>query len=559
MRAPTQNVDSSPRQRWIFLMVVSMGLFLIALDNSILFTALPVLREQLHATELGGLWVINIYPLMMVGLLLGTGTLGDKIGHRLLFLIGLVIFGLTSLIAAFSPTIWWLVAARAALGFGAASMLPATLALIRITFIHEREFATAIGIWGAVALVGASAGPIVGGILLHYFWWGSVFLINVPIVIIAIIATIVLAPPNIPHPEKHWDALSSFYALLALGSLVMIIKEIAAPEHHWWVLYLTIPGTLLGAYLFSRRQKLLSEPLLSFDIFANRFFSGGVIAAALSMMGVSGVELLTTQRFQLVAEYTPLQAGVLMSAFALMALPASIAGGMWLHRFGFLAIIGGGFLISGTGVGVAVWGAIHDHLGLFIVALAISGVGAGLVWSVASTAIISAAPPHRTGMAAAVENVSYEFGTLIAVAVAGSLQTFFYARAVPAGVPLDPTRGTLHPDPVIRALADAAFDQGYLRVLLVVCLFAVLGVITALICFRGNPKSIADILHASTTKKSPRAAITALHSLAATEQTATTASVPDPTATEPTTATHTTHTTQPTTTPEPLKAPHAPE
>lgn len=556
MHVPTQNVDSSPRQRWIFLMVVSMGLFLIALDNSILFTALPVLREQLHATELGGLWVINIYPLMMVGLLLGTGTLGDKIGHRLLFIIGLVIFGITSLIAAFSPTVWWLVAARAALGFGAASMLPATLALIRITFIHEREFATAIGIWGAVALVGASAGPIVGGILLHYFWWGSVFLINVPIVIIAIIATIVLAPPNIPHPEKHWDALSSFYALIALGSLVMIIKEIAAPEHHWWVLYLTIPGALIGSFLFSRRQKLLAEPLLSFDIFRNRFFSGGVIAAALSMMGVSGVELLTTQRFQLVAEYTPLQAGILMSAFALMALPASIAGGMWLHRFGFLAIIGGGFLISGTGVGVAVWGAIHDHLGLFIIALAISGVGAGLVWSVASTAIISAAPAHRTGMAAAVENVSYEFGTLIAVAVAGSLQTFFYARAVPAGVPLEPTRGTLHPDPAIRALADAAFDEGYLKVLLVVCLFAAMGVISALICFRGNPKSIADILHASATKKSPRVAIEALHK-PTTPTTPTSTKTPS-TSSNPSTPSNPNTQTTPTN-PNPEPSPHASE
>ena len=160
------NVDSTPAQRWTFLLVVSLGLLMIGVDNSILYTALPELRSQLGTTETQALWIINAYPLVLAGLLLGTGTLGDRIGHRLMFLIGLVIFGAASLAAAFAPGAWPLIAARAFLGLGAATMMPATLALIRITFSDERERNTAIGVWGSVAVVGAAATAFIGLTLL---------------------------------------------------------------------------------------------------------------------------------------------------------------------------------------------------------------------------------------------------------------------------------------------------------------------------------------------------------------------------------------------------------
>ncbi|NEE43156.1 MFS transporter, partial [Streptomyces sp. SID8455] len=214
----------SARRRWLLLAVVSAGLLLITLDNSILYAALPTLTQELGASSSEGLWIINAYPVVMAGLLLGSGTLGDRVGHRRMFLIGLVVFGAASLAAAFSATPETLIAARALLAVGAAAMMPATLALIRITFEDERERNVAIAIWGTLAIVGSALGPIISGLLLQSFWWGSVFLINVPVVVAAIVATLVLAPPNVADPGRKWDLPSSLLALVALVGLVIAIK-----------------------------------------------------------------------------------------------------------------------------------------------------------------------------------------------------------------------------------------------------------------------------------------------------------------------------------------------
>lgn len=169
MSFPSPEHNEPTAHKWLFLAVLSLGLFLVGVDNSVLYTALPALRPALAATELEGLWIINAYPLVLAGLLLGTGTLGDKIGHRRMWMVGLITFALASLAAAFSPTPLWLILARALLGFAAATLMPATLALLRTTFSDPRELATAIGIWAATASVGAAAGPVIGGFLLAHF------------------------------------------------------------------------------------------------------------------------------------------------------------------------------------------------------------------------------------------------------------------------------------------------------------------------------------------------------------------------------------------------------
>src|SRR5699024_8472293 len=223
------------RQRWTFLAIISAALFLVGADNSILYTALPELRDQLHTTPLQGLWIINAYPLVLSGLLLGTGTLGDKIGHRLMFMLGVMIFGTGSLIAAFSPTAWFLVAARGLLGIGAATMMPASLALVRITFLDARERNVAIAVWMSTAVAGAAAGPILGGLLLEFFWWGSVFLIHVPIVVVTVVDMIGVAPPNIANPAKHGDLISSLWAVFTILGDGMAIKEVVTPTRIMWV------------------------------------------------------------------------------------------------------------------------------------------------------------------------------------------------------------------------------------------------------------------------------------------------------------------------------------
>nr|WP_257139012.1 MFS transporter [Streptomyces sp. rh34] len=206
---------------------MSTGLLLITLDNSILYAALPTLMEDLGASSSEGLWIINAYPVVMAGLLLGSGTLGDRVEHRRMFLIGLAVFGTASLAAAFSTGPEALIAARAFLAVGAAAMMPATLALIRVTFDDERERNMAIAVWGTTAVVGSALGPIISGILLQHFWWGSVFIINVPVVLAAVVATLFVAPRDDPDPSKRWDPVSSLLALVALVGLVIAIKETA--------------------------------------------------------------------------------------------------------------------------------------------------------------------------------------------------------------------------------------------------------------------------------------------------------------------------------------------
>lgn len=480
----------SPRRRWGFLVLLSLGLFLVGADNSILYTALPALRDQLNTTDLQGLWIINAYPLVLCGLLLGVGTLGDRIGHRLMFTVGVSVFGIASLLAACSPSATALIAARALLGVGAATMMPATLALIRQIFTDERERNTAIGIWVSVAVVGSASGPVLGGLLLEHYSWHSVFLINVPVAVVVLVGTVLFAPANLPDPTRRWDAASSLLAMVAMVGMVMVIKELADPDRELVVFLPALVIGLVGAVAFGRRQKLLRasgrEPLLEFGVFRNAMFTGGTLAAVLAMFVMAGAEMMTTQRFQTAGGFSPLEAGLLVAAAAVPAVPTSVLGGLYLHRLGFRTLISGGFLVMATGLVVGLWAFAHAPLWVFVLCLVSLGAGAGMVMSVSSTAIIGSAPESRAGMAASVEEVSYEFGTLLAVAVLGSLMPMFYALKAPAPVAHDVDHGVGHP--VYGADAVAAYDSAYQYVLLIACAVAVVAAIVTARCFAGNPK-----------------------------------------------------------------------
>ncbi|MGA5089212.1 MFS transporter [Streptomyces pseudogriseolus] len=487
----------STKRRWLLLAVVSAGLLLITLDNSILYAALPTLVEDLGASSSESLWIINAYPVVMAGLLLGSGTLGDRVGHRRMFLIGLVVFGIASLAAAFSSNPEALIAARAFLAVGAAAMMPATLALIRVTFDDERERNIAIAVWGSLAIVGSGLGPIVSGILLNSFWWGSVFLINVPVVIAAIIATLVLAPSNDADPSKRWDLVSSLLALVALVGLVIAIKETAKSGPLSLLVAAAVPATAVGGWAFVRRQRRLPYPLLDFAIFRNPAFLSGVLAAGLSMFAIAGVQLVTTQRYQLVEGFTPLRAGLLVAAVALGALPTAMVGGAVLHKVGLLPIVAGGLALAAAGAAVVLV-SFDTSMGLLVTGLLLTGAGLGAAMSVASSAIIGNVPARRAGMASSVEEVSYEFGSLIAVALLGSLLTAVYSTIIdlPAGVPdrardsLDAALALGKDNPSLITAASNAFDNAYLVVMVVVTAVMAVGAIaTGLLLRRHGPGS----------------------------------------------------------------------
>lgn len=475
-------------QRWTVLGIVSTALLLIALDNTILYTALPTLSSELEASSSQQLWIINAYPLMMAGLLLGSGSLGDRFGHKRIFQIGLVIFGLASLAAAFAPVAEGLIIARAFLGVGAAAMMPATLALIRISFALERERNIAIGVWAATATVGMALGPIVSGLLLEKFWWGSVFLINVPLVIAASILMILVGPRNLTNPARRWDALSSGQALVGMAAAVLAIKTWAeAPIHYTVAISATVVAVVVLT-IFTRRQLRLArytEPLVDFAIFKNRGFSGGVVAAGVSIFGIVGIQLVVTQRYQLVEGFTPLEAGLVVSALAAASLPFALFGGAVLHRVGLLVLIGGGISAAAVGSLITVVAAWQDSLALLVAGILVVGAGLGASMSVASTAIIGNVPPRRAGMAASLEEVSYEFGGLVGVATMGSLLTLVYTRTLTLPAEFSdwaaqPPAVALHaPDAAVVAAAAESFDTAFLTVLAAVAAVMVLGAIAA--------------------------------------------------------------------------------
>lgn len=498
-------MPSKNPNRWWLLLVISSGLLLITLDNSILYTALPTLALDLGATQSQLLWIINAYPLVMAGLLLGAGTLGDRIGHRRIFLVGLTVFGIASTIAAFSPSPEVLIFARALLAVGAAMMMPATLALIRITFTDQREQNLAYAIWGLLAIVGAALGPIIGGILLGQFWWGAVFLINVPVVLSAIVGTLILAPRVKPDPSKKWDFISSAQAMVMLAGFVVAIKETAQAKNIEFGL-VAIGVSIVAALFFVRRQKNLEYPLLDFSVFRNPALMSGVLAAAFALFAIAGVQLTTTQRFQIVEGFSPIEAGYLVSIIAISCIPLSLIGGIFLHRIGLRILIAGGLATCSI---AAIITAIGFGIGLpwLIFGLVIMGFGVGSVLSVASTAILGNAPIERAGMAGAVEEASYELGALLAVALLGSLSAALYSVGVsfPEGTPVAATDSIMAAAAIatemgkdgqaIFAEAARAFDQAYILVLYVIAGVLALGTVATAILLKDYGIGSSSTIH----------------------------------------------------------------
>ncbi|MFC4256454.1 MFS transporter [Altererythrobacter xixiisoli] len=511
---------SAVPNRWGVLLLVSAGLLLVTLDNSILYTALPTLTRELDAGSSAMLWIVNAYPLVMAGLLPGAGTLGDRFGHRWLFLAGLAIFGLASLLAAFAPSAAMLIGARALLAVGAAAMMPATLSLIRISFADERERHLAIAVWGSLAIVGAALGPVIGGLLLSHFWWGSVFLINVPVVVLTFVAGWLIAPSN-PVDEGRavapWDGWSSVLALVTLAGLVLAIKQAAhaaqdmvqgaAGSGQALVLPLVaLAAALVAGVLFARRQARLAHPLIDFALFRNPAFLAGVLAAGFVLFALAGLQLIITQRFQLVDGMSPMHAGLLVSAIAVGALPTALLGGALLHRLGLPLLMSGGMALAAGAVVLAalVMAQPDAPLAWLVATLCLAGAGIGATISVASSAIMNHAPVHRAGMAASVEEVSYELGGLAAVALLGSLLPALYSIGLqlPPGAP-EAARGGIvaalelagsaADGAALRMAAATAFDAAFLKVLwLIAAMLATGALVTARLLRRNAPVAAPD-------------------------------------------------------------------
>jgi DHA2 family multidrug resistance protein-like MFS transporter len=439
--------------RWLVLVVVSSALFLIVIDMSVLHTALPTLTRELGASASEKLWIMNAYALVVAGLLPGCGTLGDRVGHKRMFVAGLAVFGMASLVAAYSPSPLLLIGGRGLLAVGAAMMMPATLSIIRLTFSDEKERAMAIGLWGAVASAGSAAGPLVGGVLLEYFWWGSVFLVNVPVVVGALLAALVLIPESEGRSGVGWDLPGSLLILIGLVGLAFAIKEVAMQPPSFPAAATAAAIGALALVWFARRQRRSAAPLIDFSLFNNRAFRVAVVVALVAAFSVIGLSLVWSQRLQLVLGYSPLHAALFLLPSSLLAFIGGPLAGWLTPRYGANRVMAEALVLGGLGE-AGLFMAAHAGLVPQLLCLAVFGLGVGASLAAASDAIMSHAPAERAGMAASIEEVSIELGGAMGITLLGSILAGVYSAVLvlPSGAAFPPAVR----DGIDQALAVAA-------------------------------------------------------------------------------------------------------
>ncbi|MFI8461698.1 MFS transporter [Kitasatospora sp. NPDC085464] len=423
------------RQRWTGLAVLVLAVTVVALDATVLSLAIPSISETLRPSGTQLLWIGDSYSFVLAGLLVSMGALSDRIGRKKLLLAGAAAFGAASLLAAYAPGPGWLILARALLGVAGATIMPSTLSLIRSLFPDDRERATAIGIWGAAATAGAALGPVVGGVLLEHFWWGSVFLMNIPVLLLLLGLGAWLLPESKDPKPGRWDVLSVVLSMAGVIGVVYAIKEAAAHGVTRWdvpVAFVLGAAALTG---FVRRQLRLETPLLDVRLFRDRRFTAAVSASLISLVGLSGVIFVVSQYLQLVRGYQPLQAGLAeLPAFA-----GSVVGGLLTarvaRRFGARTALTACLLTMGLGVGALGWLEQDTTYLLLAASFLLVGTAEGVVYTLGADLVLRAAPADKAGAASAVSETAYELGTALGIALVGSVVGSVFANGlvVPAG------------------------------------------------------------------------------------------------------------------------------
>ncbi|MFF4244992.1 MFS transporter [Streptomyces sp. NPDC001822] len=426
--------------RWVVLVVLCFSLLLVALDATVLHVAVPAVTEDLRPSAVGLLWIVDAYPLVCASLLILFGTLGDRIGRRRVLLIGYALFGVASALAATADSQGMLIAARALLGVGGAMIMPATLSILRQVFPDRRERALAIGVWTAVAAVGAAAGPVIGGFLVEHYWWGSVFLINIPLMALILPLGRWLLPESRGGDDGPWDVLGALMAAAGVLGVVLGIKRIGGGEG------LVDPATLVPLFigaalvvLFVRRQKRRTHPLIDISMFARPAFTTSVGCIVLAMLALVGLELIAVQYLQLVLGLSPLETGLRLLPLTFAAMAAGATGSYTLRRVGPRRMVGWGFVLTAASVLLLTLMGGHDRPALLTAAFVLLGFGLQSTLFGAYESMLSEAPAERAGGAAAIGETSYQLGAGLGIALLGSVMNAAYtpglSRLHEQGVP----------------------------------------------------------------------------------------------------------------------------
>jgi DHA2 family multidrug resistance protein-like MFS transporter len=429
------------RREWIALAVLALPTLLVSIDVFVLLLALPRLSTDLHAGSTAQLWIMDVYGFMVAGFLITMGTLGDRIGRRRLLLIGAAGFGAASVLAAYSTSAAMLIAARALLGVAGATLAPSTLGLIGNMFTDPRRRAVAISVWMACFMSGAALGPLVAGVMLDHFWWGSVFLLGVPAMVLLLVLGPVLLPEFRDAGAGRIDLPSVGLSLAAILPLVYGLKELARSGWHAVPAASVVAGAVFG-WVFVRRQCRLEDPLLDVRLFARRAFGAALGSMMFGTMLMGAMMMFIAQYFQLVHGLTPLTAGLCMLpgvGGSLVSFLVSPHLTRWVRP---AYLIGGGMGVSVCGLLLIAQAGAASGLAAVMLGFAITNLGAGPMVTLGTDLVIGSAPLERASSAGALNETSGEFGFALGIAALGSLGTAVYrARvSVPAGVPAGAAR-----------------------------------------------------------------------------------------------------------------------
>ncbi|MEV5560534.1 MFS transporter [Nonomuraea wenchangensis] len=492
--------------KWSCLAIACLATLLLSLDLTVLHLALPRLTADLGASSTQLLWIGDVYGFALAGLLVTMGNLGDRIGRKRLLLIGAAAFGAASALTAYAPNPELLIAARVLLGVAGATIMPSTLSIVRNVFTEPRERTAAVGVWSGMSAVGFAVGPVVGGLLLDHFWWGSVFLINVPIMLLVLAGGAIVLPESRNPEAARLDLLSAALSTTGVIAVIWAIKEAAHQGlGHPEVLVAGAGGVaLLG--LFAWRQARLPEPLIDVRLFARRAFSASILTNLLAIFAMSAMMLMFAWYLQLVLGWSPLQAGLAQLPGGLGGAVGGVLAAGLIRRIGRGGVVALGLAMqAGTFLYYSTLGLELTYVTL-LPAMVIGGVGVGFAFTVNNDNVLATAPRERAGAAAAVSETAFELGAALGIAILGTVLTSAYRAnlELPAGMAGgaagESIAGAAHmaaalpaeqAGPLMLAAREAFLTGMHVTSLVTSVLLAAVAVL-ALVGLRGVPKEIPE-------------------------------------------------------------------
>ena len=437
MESVAQNSSGKAgRREWIALAVLVLPTILLALDMTVLHLAVPHLSADLKPTSSQLLWILDIYGFMIGGFLITMGTLGDRIGRRKLLMIGASLFGIASVMAAFSSTANMLIFTRALLGIAGATLMPSTLSLIRNMFHHPAERTRAIAVWMTGFMVGSAIGPLVGGAMLEFFWWGSVFLLGVPVMLVLLISGPLLLPEFRDEKAGTLDLLSALLAVTMILAVIYGLKDMARNGISASAIAIAVGGLMIGT-LFVRRQRQLADPMFDLKLFANRTFTVSVLSLLLVILSFSGIWLMIFQYLQGVIGMSPLHAGLLILPSAIVQIVGAMLVPNLAQRIRPAILISSGLLITAAGMLLMTQVGGSYAAAMVVIGTIAMGAGAMPMMILGTDMVVSSAPPEKAGAASATSETAAEMGMALGIAVIGSIGGFVYRQQMLLSLPID--------------------------------------------------------------------------------------------------------------------------